>query len=184
MRQVRVGSQAPRPAHSGTGWGAGLQRGTKRDCGANGGTHYRCGRRARQPSTQRKRPRTVSWTPAAVCQLSHLRGCSGWVHLGFVGLVVAGFFLKLTCLLCLRQRKRSHGTLVWRGLGLSGRAGGGKGFAQTAHEKENKADFFSPLFFFLPFKEKKKLFLLAVHQPAEKIKPISRNNINPFIYVT
>lgn len=52
----------------------------------------------------------------------------------------------------------------------------GKGFAQTACEEENKANFSSTLF--ILFKKNQNPSLLALHRPAETFKSISRNDIN------
>lgn len=50
-------------------------------------------------------------------------------------------------------------------------AAGREGFAQTAREKENKANFS-----FIPFKEKQKLPPLALHKLKRKLNPCLAKN--------
>lgn len=61
--------------------------------------------------------------------------------------------------------------------GAAGRAGG-EGFAQTAREKENKANFS-----FIPFKKKQKRSPLALHKLKRRLNPCLERTLAPRSYI-
>lgn len=69
-------------------------------------------------------------------------------------------------LFAMEEVKSQHGGVERFGSQRKSRKG--KGFAQTACEKENKANFSSTLL--LPFKRNQNPPLLALHRPAETFK--------------
>lgn len=95
----------------------------------------------------------VAWALGRVCQLS-----LPWVSECFLGgLMLSRLFVCAGgsgVVAQLRER-----------FGAAGRAGGG-GFAQTAREKENKANFS-----FTPFKEKQNQPPLALHKLKRRLNP-------------
>lgn len=119
--------------------------------------------RTREDSKETLKRCRIAWASGSVWQLS-----LPWVSGGFWGMLSRLFVCAGGSGAVAQPRER---------FGAAGR-GGGEGFAQTAREKENKANFS-----FIPLKGKQNRSPLALHKLKRRLNPCLERTLAPTSYI-